>query len=75
MTSPTSQVFWPLNLPLCGCVEKIDGNDISVRDIVTSDGSALSVRQLDEFGEVINTEAVSSGEYIISGGQFKIIEY
>lgn len=54
-------------------LKKIDGNDISVRDIVTSDGSALSVRQLDEFGEVINTEAVSSGEYIISGGQIKII--
>ena len=54
-------------------LKKIDGNDISVRDIVTSDGSALSVRQLDEFGEVINTEAVSSGEYIISGGQIKFI--
>ena len=54
-------------------LKKIDGNDISVRDIVTSDGSALSVRQLDEFGEVINTEAVSSGEYIISGGQIKVI--
>ena len=54
-------------------LKKIDGNDISLRDIVTSDGSALSVRQLDEFGEVINTEAVSSGEYIISGGQIKII--
>ena len=54
-------------------LKKIDGNDISVRDIVTSDGSALSVRQLDEFGEAINTEAVSSGEYIISGGQIKII--
>ena len=53
-------------------LKKADGNDISVRNILTSDNSAISARQLDEFGEVIHTEAVASGDYIISGGQIKI---
>ena len=45
---------------------------------MTSDASAISVRQLDEFGEVIDTAAdaipvsVASGEYIISGGQIRL---
>ena len=53
-------------------LQKNDGNDISVRNIITADGSAISARQLDEFGEVIQTESVASGEYLISGGQIKI---
>ena len=59
-------------------LQKNDGNDISARNIVTSDGSAISVRQLDEFGEVIDTAAdaiplsVASGQYIISGGQIRL---
>ena len=31
-------------------LKKADGNDISVRNILTSDNSAISARQLDEFG-------------------------
>ena len=53
-------------------LQKNDGNDISARNIVTSDGSAISVRQLDEFGEIIHTEPIASGEYVISGGQINI---
>ncbi|MFL2794743.1 MAG: flagellar hook-associated protein FlgK [Paracoccaceae bacterium] len=59
-------------------LQKNDGNDISARNIVTSDASAISVRQLDEFGEVIDTASdaipisVASGEYIISGGQIRL---
>lgn len=59
-------------------LQKNDGNDISARNIVTSDASSISVRQLDEFGEVIDTAAatipltVNSGQYIISGGQVRL---
>ena len=59
-------------------LQKIDGNDIIIKNVVTANASTLSTRQIDEFGEVITTAAqgipvtVSTGNYIISGGQIKI---
>ena len=59
-------------------LQKIDGNDIIIKNVVTANASTLSTRQIDEFGEVITTAAqgipvtVSTGNYIVSGGQIKI---
>ena len=59
-------------------LQKLDGNDIIIKNVVTANASTLSTRQIDEFGEVITTAAqgipvtVSSGNYIVSGGQIKI---
>ena len=59
-------------------LQKIDGNDIVIKNVVTANASTLSTRQIDEFGEVITTAAqgipvtVSTGNYIVSGGQIKI---
>ena len=59
-------------------LQKLDGNDIIIKNVVTASASTLSTRQIDEFGEVITTAAqgipvtVSSGNYIVSGGQIKI---
>ena len=59
-------------------LQKLDGNDIIIKNVVTANASTVSTRQIDEFGEVITTAAqgipvtVSSGNYIISGGQIKI---
>ena len=58
-------------------LQKIDGNDIIIKNVVTANASTLSTRQIDEFGEVITTAAqgipvtVSTGNYIVSGGQIK----
>lgn len=59
-------------------LQKIDGNDITIKNVVTANASTLSTRQIDEFGEVVTTAAqgipvtVSTGNYIVSGGQIKI---
>ena len=59
-------------------LEKTDGNDIIIKNLVTANASTISTRQIDEFGEVIATAAqgipvtVSTGNYIVSGGQIKI---
>jgi flagellar hook-associated protein 1 FlgK len=59
-------------------LQKIDGNDIIIKNVVTANASTLSTRQIDEFGEVITTASqgipvtVSTGNYIVSGGQIKI---
>jgi flagellar hook-associated protein 1 FlgK len=59
-------------------LHKIDGNDIIIKNITTADASTFSTRQVDEFGEVVATEAqgipvtVNTGNYIVSGGQIKI---
>ena len=51
-------------------LQKIDGNDIVIKNVVTANASTLSTRQIDEFGEVITTAAqgipvtVSTGNYI-----------
>ena len=60
-------------------LEKNDGNDISIKNVVTSNNSNILARQIDEFGETITSDAVSvplsvsTGDFIISGGQIKII--
>ncbi|MDG0987036.1 MAG: hypothetical protein P8O74_06275, partial [Paracoccaceae bacterium] len=59
-------------------LQKLDGNDIIIKNIVTANASTLSTRQVDEFGEVVTSAAqgipvtVSTGNYIVSGGQMKI---
>jgi flagellar hook-associated protein 1 FlgK len=59
-------------------LQKTDGNDIIIKNVVTANASTLSTRQIDEFGEVVTTAAqgipvtVSTGNYIVSGGQIKI---
>ena len=59
-------------------LQKTDGNDIIIKNVVTANASTLSTRQIDEFGEVVKTSAqgipvtVSTGNYIVSGGQIKI---
>ena len=59
-------------------LQKTDGNDIIIKNVVTANASTLSTRQIDEFGEVVKTAAqgipvtVSTGNYIISGGQIRL---
>ena len=58
-------------------LQKLDGNDIVIKNIVTDNNSNISARQVDEFGEIISTASVgipvslTTGDYIISGGQVK----
>ena len=58
-------------------LQKLDGNDIVLKDIATGNNSNIYARQIDEYGEIISTAAVgvpvsvAPGDYIISGGQVK----
>ena len=59
-------------------LQKDDGNDIAITNVTTANNSNFLARQLDDFGEVVKASAinspltVSSGKYIVSGGQIKI---
>ena len=50
-----------------------DGNDISIKNMALV--SDISARQLDKFGESIQTSLtnISNGEHIVSGGQVELI--
>ena len=38
-------------------LQKTDGNDIIIKNVVTANASTVSTRQIDEFGEVVKTSA------------------
>ena len=52
---------------------KSDGNDISVKNI-SIDSGTLSARQIDNFGEVIQSTplVIANGQHLISGGQVQL---
>ena len=54
-------------------VTKYDGNEIAIKDFSIASGN-ISMRQIDEFGEAIQTSpsTISSGQHVISGGQINI---
>jgi flagellar hook-associated protein 1 FlgK len=56
-------------------LQKIDGNDISIENVEIANEGEIKLRQLDSFGEVINSpenatpQAISTGKFATIGGQ------
>ena len=57
---------------------KDDGNDINIENVGISNSKSLKIRQLDRYGEVINSpqnnapSVLSSGKYAVIGGQVEV---
>jgi flagellar hook-associated protein 1 FlgK len=60
-------------------LQKIDGNDISIENVEIANEGEIKLRQLDSFGEVINSpenatpQAISTGKFATIGGQITFV--
>ena len=60
-------------------LQKTDGNDISIENVEIANEGEITLRQLDSFGEVINSpenaapKAISTGKFASIGGQITFV--
>jgi flagellar hook-associated protein 1 FlgK len=60
-------------------LQKLDGNDISIENVAIANEGEIKLRQLDSFGEVINSpenttpQTISTGKFASIGGQITFV--